>query len=67
MGNSLVGKIAGILVIVGSLNWGLVGIGEFLGRELNVVAMILGSWPQVVSVVYILVGLSALVKIFDKN
>lgn len=67
MGNSLVGKIAGILVIIGGLNWGLVGIGGFLGRELNVVNMILGSWPQVEWIVYILVGLSALVKIFDRD
>lgn len=53
------GCIAKILMIVGGLNWGLIGIGGFAGRDLNVVNMLLGSWPQVEWVVYILVGLSA--------
>ena len=52
--------IAFILVIVGGLNWGLIGIGGFVGSDLNVVHMILGSWPTVEWIVYVLVGLSAL-------
>lgn len=47
-----------ILVIVGALNWGLVGLGGFLGGDWNVVSMILGSWPAVEQLVYVLVGLS---------
>lgn len=54
------GKIAWVLVIVGALNWGLVGINA----EWNVVEMLLGAWPVVVKVVYLLVGLSALVLLF---
>lgn len=53
------GMVAAILLTIGGLNWGLVGIGGFMGRDLNVVSMLLGSWPQVLWVVYILVGLSA--------
>ncbi len=53
-------SISFILVIIGALNWGLVGLGGFAGGDWNVVRMILGSWPQVEWVVYILVGLSAL-------
>ena len=50
-----------ILVVVGGLNWGLVGLGGFMGADdWNVVSMILGSWPTVESIVYLLVGLSAL-------
>lgn len=45
--------LAFVLVIVGGLNWGLTALGW------NVVNMILGSWPMVEQVVYILVGLSA--------
>jgi hypothetical protein len=46
--------IAFILLVVGGLNWGLTALGW------NVVNMILGSWPQVEQIVYLLVGLSAI-------
>lgn len=52
-----------ILVVVGALNWGLVGLGGFLGMNLNVVNLLLGSWPQVEWVVYILVGLAGIAKL----
>ena len=60
-----VGMVGMILVIVGALNWGLVGLGGFIGSNLNVVHMLLGSWPQVEWVVYILVGLSGLWCLWD--
>jgi uncharacterized membrane protein YuzA (DUF378 family) len=44
-----------LLVVVGGLNWGLVGLFDF-----NLVEVLLGSWPMVVRIVYVLVGLSAL-------
>lgn len=48
--------IAFILVVVGGLNWGLVGINE----GWNLVHMLLG-WSMVVErAVYVLVGLSAI-------
>jgi uncharacterized membrane protein YuzA (DUF378 family) len=50
-----------ILVVIGGLNWGLVGLGWLAGNaDWNVVHMILGSWPQLEGIVYVLVGLSAL-------
>ena len=51
--------IAFILVVVGAINWGLVGAGEW-----NVVNMLLGKWPMVEKIVYILVGLSGLTLVF---
>ncbi len=51
--------LAFLLLVVGGLNWGLVGLGGFMGGDWNVVNMILGSWPQVEWAVYVLVGLSA--------
>lgn len=58
-------KLAGLLVIIGGLNWGLLGLGWLLGYpNWNVVNMLLGSWPMVEGIVYLLVGLSALVMIF---
>lgn len=52
--------ISFILVIVGGLNWGLVGLGAFLGGDWNIVHMILGNWMVVEELVYVLVGLGAL-------
>lgn len=46
--------IAGLLVIVGGINWGLVGLFDF-----NLVETILGAGSLLTKVVYILVGLSA--------
>ena len=48
-----------VLVMVGGVNWGLVGLGGFMNSDWNIVSMLLGSWPQVEWLVYILVGLSA--------
>jgi len=45
--------VALILLVVGGVNWGLTALGW------NVVNMLLGSWPTVETVVYILVGLAA--------
>ncbi|MFH0770538.1 MAG: DUF378 domain-containing protein [Candidatus Peregrinibacteria bacterium] len=56
--------IAKILVLVGALNWGLAGLGYFLGQNLNVVNLLLGSQPTIEAVVYLLVGLSAIVVIW---
>ena len=56
-----------VLVIIGALNWGLIGLGGFLGKNLNVVNLILGDWPQVEWVVYILVGLAGIMKIFSRR
>lgn len=50
--------VALVLVIVGGLNWGLVGIG---GAGWDLVAMLSISW--LVKLVYILVGLSAVYTI----
>lgn len=41
------------LVIVGAINWGLVGLIDF-----NLVTFLFGSWPWLVTLVYGLVGLS---------
>lgn len=55
-------KIVIILLVVGGLNWGLVGIGMLTESNLNVVNLLLGSVPYGEAVVYLLVGLAALKK-----
>ncbi len=50
--------IALILTVVGALNWGLVGLGNLISSNLNLVNLLFGQWPVVESVVYLLVGIS---------
>ncbi len=56
-------KLGFVLIIVGALNWGLVGVGGFVGSDLNVVHLVLGSWPMVEWLVYVLVGVSAVLEV----
>jgi len=48
-------QIALVLIIIGGLNWGLVGLFDF-----DLVATLLGAMSIASKVVYTLVGLSAL-------
>jgi len=67
MGNMCsVCKTTYVLVLIGALNWGLVGIGGFLGRDLNVVHLLLGTWPAVEWIVYIVIGAAAVAKLVNK-
>ncbi|MBT4857460.1 DUF378 domain-containing protein [Candidatus Uhrbacteria bacterium] len=45
--------VAKWLLALGGINWGLVG-----GFEWNLVEAIFGTWPWLVALIYILVGLS---------
>lgn len=56
-------KVACVLVTIGALNWLLVGLGYFFGGNWNVVKLLLGSWPAVENVVYVLVGISGVLKL----
>lgn len=50
--------IVSILLIIGGLNWGLVGLFDF-----NLVFAIFGT-TILTSIIYIIVGLAAIYKIF---
>jgi hypothetical protein len=50
-------KVTYALVIIGALNWLLTAFNY------NLVEMLLGSWPSVVMIVYVLVGLSAIYEV----
>ncbi|MBP9798037.1 DUF378 domain-containing protein [Candidatus Woesebacteria bacterium] len=43
------------LMVIGALNWGLVG-----AFDMNLVNMLVGGYPMVETLVYVAVGLSAL-------
>ena len=52
--------VATLLVVVGALNWGLIGL-----LNLDLVNTLVGAWPMVVRVVYVLVGVSGLWLLYD--
>lgn len=52
--------IAAILLVIGGLNWGLVGLFGF-----NFVDFLFGELPILARLIYILVGLSGLYQIFQ--
>ncbi|OGI60081.1 hypothetical protein A2641_02830 [Candidatus Nomurabacteria bacterium RIFCSPHIGHO2_01_FULL_37_25] len=64
-GGCAVSMIAQVLLVAGGLNWGLVGVGMLLNAESwNVVNIALGSMPTLEAVVYLLVGVAAVMSIF---
>ena len=61
----VVDTIALVLIIVGAINWGLIGLFEF-----NLVDTIFGTMSVISRIIYVLVGISGLwgIKLlFDKN
>jgi uncharacterized protein len=53
-------KVTFLLLVIGGLNWLLYAFSP----DYNLVKMLLGSWPTVEMLVYVLVGLSAIYEIF---
>ena len=50
------------LMWIGAINWGLVGL-----FNLNLVESIFGGLQMIVTIIYVLVGLSALYMLFGKK
>ena len=53
-------KIAGLLVVIGAINWGLVGILNF-----NLVSFIFGDMTTLSRVVYGAVGVSGVISVIS--
>ncbi|MBU3128697.1 DUF378 domain-containing protein [Clostridium tagluense] len=51
---NMIDKLSFIFVLIGALNWGLLGLLNF-----NLVSFIFGSVPFLARAIYILVGLAA--------
>ena len=54
----IIDKIALILVIIGAINWGLIGI-----FNLNLVELIFGNMTAFARIIYSLVGIAAVINI----
>ncbi|MFB6165026.1 MAG: DUF378 domain-containing protein [Haloarculaceae archaeon] len=54
------------LIVVGAVNWGLVGVGHFVDAAANwsLVHLLLGSVPALEFAVYLLVGLAGIYGIY---
>src|SRR3989338_9811626 len=59
---AMIGKV---LLIIGGINWGLIGYGIFTDSNINMNAIhwLLGAVPSVEAVLYILIGVAAIMKI----
>ena len=49
------GMLALLLTVLGGVNWGLVGLFKF-----DVLDAVFGTWPMLLRVVYVVVGVAAL-------
>lgn len=61
----IIDKIALTLVIIGAVNWGLIGIFQF-----NLVELLFGDMTVIARIIYALVGISGLWAIkllFDRD
>lgn len=51
--------LAFVFLVVGALNWGLVGL-----VNINLVNYVFGPWPELEKIIYLLIGLSGLYKLY---
>lgn len=55
-----------VLVILGALNWGLVGLGAYMGgQNWNVVSLLFSDWPDLANLVYVLIGIAGAWALYD--
>jgi len=62
MDNKFWNMLSGILVVIGGLNWGLVGLSYFINFNLNIVNILFTQWIGVAAleyIVYLVVGVAA--------
>jgi len=57
--------VAFVLLVIGGINWGLYGLGMYMGSDWNLVKFLFGSWQSLENLVYVLVGFSALIVLFS--
>jgi uncharacterized membrane protein YuzA (DUF378 family) len=63
----MLSQVSRWLVIIGGLNWGLVGLGMlFGGKNWNVINLVLGSISTLEGIVYVLVGAAAVYMLWPR-
>lgn len=59
--------LARILLIIGGLNLGLMGLGIFIGKDLNFISLLSAFEPNLPAIIYAVIGLSAIILIFKRS
>ena len=55
-----------VIIILGALNWGLVGLGAYAGgQNWNVIELLFKSWPEVINLVYLVIGIAGVWALYD--
>lgn len=62
----MLSQVTRVLVVIGGVNWGLVGLGMLMGGNWNVINLLLGSVSWLEAIVYILVGLAAIKMVWPR-
>lgn len=63
----LLEKTSEALILLGGVNWGLAGVGGFIGEELNVVTGLVnmvGLGAGTINGVYVAIGVAATLKVW---
>jgi uncharacterized membrane protein YuzA (DUF378 family) len=53
-----------ILTCLGAIQWGLIGIGGFMGKNINIVSMLSRGNGIIEYIIYLIIGISAVVHIW---
>jgi len=66
MGKGVLYQLAQVLLIIGSIGWGLVGLSGLLNMQpaLNLMDMILGANSGLTNIAYLLLGIAGLYVIY---
>ena len=59
--------IAKILLIIGGINWGLIGLGRFINKDLNFIDLLSAFYPYLPAIIYSIIGVIAIFLIFKKD
>lgn len=59
-----ISRASDALVLIGALNWGIIGISGFFGGYFNLVNVIFGRFMMLEYLIYVLVGVAAFVSFF---
>lgn len=57
-------NISFLFIVLGGISWGLIAVGSFLGRDLNLVAKLSAGNITIEYILYSLIGIFTLVFVF---
>ena len=57
-------QISRIFLVIGGIDLGIIGIGNFLGSNLNIIELFSQFNPMLPTILYLIIGASAIVWMF---